>query len=66
MTVYVTKVVDKFYEFGVESSYNNGIDRYQNITFEEVEPRETKVVTWHKVKTNSILRESIIPVPNQS
>lgn len=56
-TTYVTQKDGKYYMFDACYSSDGGLQTEENVDFEEVEPRETVVTTWHKVKTNKILRE---------
>lgn len=57
VTDYVTKIDGKYYQFLVEYSRRDGILLDNDFDLEEVEPRETVVTTWHKVKTNKTLRD---------
>ncbi len=58
VTQYVTKKDDKYYMFDAPYSNDGGLQTEEDIDFEEVESREVTVVTWHKVKTNNVLREA--------
>lgn len=57
VTTYVTKKDGKHYMFDACYSSDGGLQTEEDIDFEEVEPRETVVITWHKVKTNKTLRD---------
>lgn len=48
--VYVTKKDDKYWEYSIEYSYNDGAQIWGDINATEVRPVEVKTIKWEKIK----------------
>lgn len=47
--VYILKKDNKYYEFSIEYSYNNGIQISDYVDAIEVQPVEKKIIVWEKI-----------------
>ena len=56
-TTYVAKINDRYYQFSLEYSYNNGIQDFEyqdEIEAWEVRPVEVKTIKWETVKDENL------------